>query len=422
MTGYWVDHAGSLGVLLAFLFGGITILLIAMTYAELVTAMPQAGGEHVYTHRALGPTWSFVCTWALLMAYATVCFFEAVALPTAVAYLIPETRFGFLWTIQEFSVDIGFVLMGVLATIVMTVINVLGIRMAAFIQTCVTVVIVLSGIVLFTGAIGYGEADHIKPLFGDSPFGLLTVIIMVPALLVGFDVIPQAAEELDVPLSKLGTLLLVSVACAVLWYALISFASASSMSRELFAATEMSSGEAAAALWQHPAAGTILVIGGIGGILTSWNAFIIGGSRLMYALARSGFLPAAFGQLHPTFHTPWLAVVTIGVLSCIAPFFGRAILIWFVNAGSFGVTVAYIFVPIAFLVLRKTEPDLPRPYRVSGGPYIGVLAILMGIGLLSMFFPPYESSLGMEEWVIISLWSAVGLAIYATHGRHVGES
>ena len=421
LTGHWVDHAGSLGVLAAFFIGGGIVLCIALTYAELVTAMPKAGGEHVYTHRALGPTWSFVCTWALLMAYTTVCLFEAVALPVAIAHLIPEVRFGELWTLQEFSVDVGFVSIGVIATIVMTTINVLGIRMAAVIQTIVTLVILVSGIVLFTGAFTGGSGEHLEPLFGQGASGLLVVLIMVPVLLVGFDVIPQAAEELNVPLKRLGWLLVISVMLAILWYGAISFAAATSMPRDAFAATEMSSGDAATALWNHPAAGTILVIGGIGGILTSWNAFIIGGSRLMFALARSGFLPRQLGELHPRFHTPWLAIVCIGALSCITPFFGRTILLWFVNAGSFGTVVAYIFVPIAFLVLRQREPEMLRPYRIRYGKSVGTIAIVLGLGLLILFFPPFESAIGRPEWVIIGLWSCVGLAFYMLYGRKLAS-
>lgn len=418
LTGTWVGQAGSLGVLLAFLVGGGIVLCTALTYAELVTAMPKAGGEHVYTHRALGPTPSFVCTWALLMAYTTVCLFESVALPVAVSYLIPAVRFQELWVLEGFSVDVGFVSIGILAAIVMTVINVLGIRMAAVIQTIVTMVILASGVVLFTGAFVGGSTLHLEPLLGDEFSGILKVLIVVPVLLVGFDVIPQAAEELDVPLKKLGWLLVVSVALAILWYGAISFAAATSMPRTDFAVTQMSSGDAAAALWQSPTAGAILVIGGIGGILTSWNAFIIGGSRLMFALANSGFLPRKFGELHPRYKTPWLAVIVIGVLSCLTPFFGRPILIWFVNAGSFGTVLAYIFVPIAFLVLRRNEPELLRPYRVKYGKTVGILAIVLGAGLLVLFFPPFDSAIGRPEWVIIGLWSCVGIAFYSLYRRN----
>ena len=112
MTGVWVGTAGSVGTLVAFAVGGLAIGFIAFTYAELASAMPQVGGEHVYTHVALGPNWSFVCTWALLMAYVTVCVFESVALPTAVEYLVPAIRIGTLWTVVDAPVDLGFVLVG----------------------------------------------------------------------------------------------------------------------------------------------------------------------------------------------------------------------------------------------------------------------------------------------------------------------
>ena len=131
LTGFWVETAGSLGTLLAFLAGGAVIALIGLTYAELAAAMPEAGGEHVWTWRALGPGPSFVCTWALLMAYVNVCLFEAVALPTAVEYLFPDIRLGTLWTVQGAPVDLGFVLIGAGSAVLMTVLNLFGIRTAA---------------------------------------------------------------------------------------------------------------------------------------------------------------------------------------------------------------------------------------------------------------------------------------------------
>ena len=412
LSGYWVENAGSLGVLMAFIGGGIVILFIALTYAELATALPKTGGEHVYTLRTLGPTWSFICTWALLMAYGTVCIFEAVALPTAVEFLFPEIRFYTLWTLEGFDVDLGFVLVGVAGAVFMTWINVIGIKPAAIVQSIVTVVILLAGVVLFTGAAFNGSAAHVEPYIAIPATGILLVVIMVPAYLVGFDVLPQSAEELNIPLKRVGSLLVFSVVLAVAWYAAISFAVAASMPRETLAASDMASADAASLLWNHPSAGVVLVIGGIGGILTSWNAFIIGGSRVLFALSESGFLPHKFAELHPKYHTPWIGVIVLGVLACFAPLFGRTILVWLVNAGSFGVIVAYIFVPIAFLVLRKREPELPRPFRLKFGTPIGIVAVVLGIALLSLYFPPSASALGKPEWVIIALWSIVGVASF----------
>jgi len=416
LTGYWVETAGSLGTVLAFLAGGLVITLIGLTYSELAAAMPRAGGEHVYTHRALGPTWSFVCTWALLMAYVNVCLFEAVALPTAVEYLFPEIRLGTLWQVQGADVDIGFVLIGSGGAIVMTLVNLLGIRTAARVQTAALVLIVLSGVMLVAGAVSFGETARAEPWVAVPATGILVVLIMVPTLLVGFDVIPQSAEEIDLPPNRIGRLLIISVLLAVAWYGLISFAVATALDDAELATSRMATGDAASALWGHPVAGKLLVLGGIAGILTSWNAFIIGGSRVLYALAHSGQVPAAFGRLHPRFRTPYVGVLAIGALSCIAPLFGRTILVWMVNAGSFATMIAYLFVPIAFLVLRKREPALPRPFRISHPRLVGCSAIVLAIALLLAYLPGSPSALAWPyEWGMVLAWGCIGVLVFARY-------
>ena len=231
MTGHWVTTAGSLGTSIAFAAGGLAIALVGLTYSELASAMPRAGGEHIYTHRALGREWSFVCTWALLFAYANVCLFEAVALPTALEFLIPEIRFHTLWRVLGADVDLGFVLVGAGGALLMTWVNVRGIRPAAVLQTTVTALIVVAGAALIVGAGFNGSLANAQPLVAAPASGILVVLIMVPSMLVGFDVIPQSAEEIDLPPSRIGLLLVVSVFCAVAWYILIAFAAAVALPR-----------------------------------------------------------------------------------------------------------------------------------------------------------------------------------------------
>lgn len=413
MTGHWVDNAGSLGTLLAFAAGGLTIGFIGATYAELVAAMPKAGGEHVYTHAALGPNWSFACTWALLMAYATVCVFESVALPTAIEYLLPQIRLGELWRVADAPVDAGFVLVGIAGAIAMTTVNYLGIRAASVVQSIVTVAILGAGVLLFAGAFMHGSVATATPLIAVPATGILSIVIMVPALLVGFDVLPQSAEEIDLPPRRIGILLVFSLALAVLWYGAISFAVATAIPKENLPTAPMATGDAAALLWNNPWAGYALVVGGIGGILTSWNAFIIGGSRVMFALAESGWLPPLFARLHPRYRTPYAAIALLGILSCISPFFGRTILLWLINTGSLAVVVAYIFVPIAFLVLRQQRPQLPRPFKIRYPRFVGGTAIVLGVALLCLFLPGSPSALTWpQEWIIVLLWAACGVAIW----------
>jgi amino acid transporter len=412
MTGVWLTDAGSLGTLIAFAVGGFAVALIGLTYSELAAAMPKAGGEHIYTQRALGHRWSFACTWALLFSYVNVCLFEAVALPSAVEYLLPEIRLGTLWTFLGSDVDLGFVLLGAGAAAAVAWINVLGIRTAAFMQTLVTGLIILSGALLISGAAAFGNLENTQPLIATPATGILAVLIMVPALLVGFDVIPQSAEEIDLPPNKIGRLLVISVACAVGWYVLIAFAVGLGLTSEQQASSEMATADAARALWQQPWAGTLLVLGGIGGILTSWNAFIVGGSRVLYALAHSGHVPAVFGKLHPTYKTPWVGIATIGVLSMIAPLFGKTILVWLINSGSFATTIALLFVAISFLVLRHREPEMPRPFKVSHPRLVGYGAVTLSLGLIAAFLPWSDSSLQWpEEWLTIVVWSTLGILL-----------
>ncbi|MEN9807824.1 MAG: hypothetical protein RL756_2344 [Pseudomonadota bacterium] len=413
LTGYWVDTAGSLGTVVAFLAGGAVIALIGLTYAELSAAMPNAGGEHVWTWRALGPGPSFVCTWALLMAYVNVCLFEAVALPTAVEYLLPGIRIGTLWTVFGAPVDAGFVIVGAGSAALMTLINLLGIRTAARVQLAGTGLILLAAILLVSGAVAFGDPARAEPWIAVPATGILTVLIMVPTLLVGFDVIPQSAEEIDLPPRRIGQLIVFSVLLAVAFYGLISFSVALAIGGTEIAPGQLASGDAATALWGHPAAGQLLVLGGIAGILTSWNAFILGGSRVLYALAHSGQAPAIFGRLHPRYGTPWAGILVIGVLSMLAPLCGRTVLLWMVNAGSFATVVAYLFVPIAFLALRRLEPELPRPYRITHPRTVGIGATVLALGLLACFLPFSPAALVWPyEWGMILAWTVIGLLVF----------
>jgi len=416
MSGFWIGTAGSLGALIAFGAGGLAITLVGLTYSELVAALPEAGGEHVYTHRALGIGWSFCCTWALLLAYVNVCLFEAVALPTAIEYLVPGLRLGTLWSLFGAEVDGGFVLVGSGCALVITVVNVLGIKPAARFQAAAFGLIVVAGVLLFVGALGYGSLDNARPFVGVPATGILSVLIMVPALLVGFDVLPQSAEEIKLPPGRIGLLLVVSVFMAVAWYGLIAFSVALALPRAALIASPMATGDAAAALWGHPAAGSLLVLGGVAGILTSWNAFVIGGSRVLFALAESGLVPAPFARLHPRYRTPYVGIIAIGVLSFFAPLLGRTVLVWLINAGGFATIVAYVFVPVAFLVLRRREPELPRPFRVSHPRLVGGGAFLLALALITAYLPGSPSALAWpEEWLTITVWSVLGLLLYGRY-------
>ena len=173
------------------------------------------------------------------------------------------------------------------------------------------------------------------------------------------------------------------------------------------------SAASASYFWGSEKAGALIVLGGIAGILSSWNAFVLGGSRVMYALAKSGMLPAVFSRLHARFRTPYIAIIFIGVLSCVSPWLGRAVLNWLVNVGSFSLIIAYLMVSVAFLALRRNEPDMPRPFKVRHGTPVACACLIAFSILFLLFLPPSPSALAWPaEWIILMLWSGLGLATY----------
>ena len=204
---------------------------------------------------------------------------------------------------------------------------------------------------------------------------------MVPMMFIGFDVVPQAAGEIKLPQRLIGVLLVVAVVMALLWYIAMILGVALTYPVAELPGLRMATADAAALAWGGDWAGLALVAGGIAGIMSSWNAFIVGASRLLYAMARDGLLPAWLGDLHPQYHTPHKAVLFVGGVSFVASLFGREILVWCINAGGFSVVIAFALVAVSFLTLRHREPDMPRPFRVRQGRLVGWLALLLSCGL-----------------------------------------
>jgi len=422
LTGGWIQTAGTVGAMLAFLIGGIAVVLIGLTYAELASAMPLTGGEHVYSHRALGMGGSFFCTWAIILGYISVVAFEAVALPTVIEHLFPNYKIGLLWNVAGWDVYFTWALVGSAGAMIMTWVNIRGIQASAVMQKVVTLLIIVVGIMLLTGSLFNGESGNLEPLFVNQSKGLLAVLIMTPFMFVGFDVIPQAAEEIDLPFRQIGRILVFSVFLAVGWYVLMILAVALLMPVDELATSTLATADAMSLAFGGSWAGKLLVLAGIGGILTSWNAFLVGGSRAVYAMAHARMLPAFLGHLHPRYNTPVNAILLIGALSVVAPLFGRKTLIWLVDAGGLGIVIAYATVTVSFLVLRRKEAEMPRPFRVANGSLVGYSALTLSVAIILLYLPGSPAALVWPyEWAIVLVWSTLGVVFYlwarATHAN-----
>lgn len=411
----WIVDAGLWGAVTALIIGSIAILLIGLTYSELASAMPKTGGEHVYSERALGRNWSFVCTWAIILGYFSVIAFEAIALPDVISYLAPNYKQGLLWNIAGKDVYLTSSLVGMAGVALITWLNIIGISVAALAQKLVTLGIFLAGLLLISGIFYQPDAISTDSLIFSNGFkGVSLVLIAIPFLFVGFDVIPQAAEEVDLPAKSIGKLLMLSIGMAVFWYVAITIAVGLILnSNEISSSsTGLPVADALTKAMGNPIGGYIVVIAGICGILTSWNAFMIGGSRAIYALAHAGLLPAFLAKMHPKYKTPVNAVLLLGALSFFTPLLGRQALVWFVDAGGLGIVIAYILVAISFLVLRFKEPQMPRPFKVANGKMVGIIAIVLSVALFALYLPGSPSALTKEEWVIAGFWTLLGAILY----------
>ena len=246
---------------------------------------------------------------------------------------------------------------------------------------------------------------------------ILSVAVVAPFFLFGFDVIPQVAEEINIPLKKIAKILLLSIICAVVFYGLVVFAVGYALnSREIAAAMEGSGLVTAFAMekvFNSAVMAKVLIIGGLCGVITSWNSFLIGGSRAIFSMAESKMIPSRFAKLHKKHKTPINALLLIGVLSLAAPFFGKQMLVWISDAASLACCLAYLMVSMSFLILRKKEPELHRPFKVKHYKFVGITAsVLSGFMVVMYLIPGSGATLTWQEFIIVGGWALLGIIFY----------
>ncbi|WP_145699650.1 APC family permease, partial [Bacillus paralicheniformis] len=375
-----------------------------------------------FVYRAFGRKTAFVAAWGVLFGYVSVITFEAVALPTVIDYVLPVEHQGFLWSLSGWDVYVTWVLIGSGGAVVLTALNYFGVKPAAIFQSVFTIAIIATGFLLLGGALVNGDFEHVQPLFKDGFSGMMSVLVMIPFLFVGFDVIPQVAAEINAPKKIIGKILIISIISAVVFYLLIVFGVTMGLSESELATTSLATADAMVNLLGNQLFGTVLVLGGVAGIITSWNAFIIGASRILFAMSEKGMVPKWFGFIHPKYKTPTNAILFLGALAFFAPLLGRPALVWIVNAGGTGIIVGYLIVSIAFMKLRKTEPDLHRPYKINKWKTTGISAILLSVIFLAFYLPGMPAALTWPyEWLILAGWTLIGFLLYNSSSKRKGE-
>lgn len=432
-SGQWITSGGVLGTVLGFIIGGIMIYFVGLCYAELTTAMPKCGGEHVFSYKAFGSIGAYICTWSIILSYIGVVCYEAVSFPTILQYVFPKIARGYLYSVGGFDIYFTWLLIAIGMALLILFLNIIGMKKAARFQKILTCVIAAVGIALVAGAAYSGNVSNLQNqlLIGDTSGEIIQniakVAIMTPFFLFGFDVIPQAAEEINVPLKKLGKMMILSIIMAVSFYVLVVLAvgyvmNAGQIKTSMSSATGLVTADAMGVAFNNANMAKVLIIGGLCGIVTSWNSFLIGGSRALYSMSVSYMLPRKFAVLHKKYNTPVNSLLLIGALSVISPFFGRSMLVWIVDAGNFACCFAYCIVSLSFIVLRRKEADMRRPYKVKHYKFVGIVAFIMSGTMSAMYIiPETNCTLVWQEWIIVGGWILLGIIMAYISKKKYGD-
>lgn len=413
LAGEWVKQAGVLGAVGAFVIGAIMCIFVGLTYAELTPALPLAGGEMVFAYRGLGYKMSWVTAWAITLAYVGVAAWEGIAISTAIDYVLPVPKVGFLWEVAQYKVYLSWAIIGIVGALILSLLNHVGAKTSAIFQVMGTAGLILVGIVFLFGGVAFGKTEYAIPAFTGGA-GMLAVLMMAPSMYVGFDVIPQSAEEMNIPLKQIASVLMISIFMAASWYILMIIGISLSAPPEIRDAAAVPVADAMAFAFKSPVFGKILIGGAICGILTSWNGFIVGATRVLFAMGRAKMLPAIFGYVHPKYKTPTAAIILVGIISMVSPLLGRKALVWFVDAASLATVVAYFLVALSFVMLRKKEPNLERPFKVKNGNIVGVLAVAITLFFIVLYLPIGPSHLVWPyEWGMVLGWIILGIVLAA---------
>ena len=419
--GPWLRTAGPLGASIGFALGGLLMLFIGFCYAEVTAMLPVSGGEVAYAYKAYDISKSFIVGWFLAFGYLSVSAFEAVSIGKITSYLLPAIDRWPLYSINGDQIFGSHLLLALGIVSLITWINYVGVQGSMRFQVYLPIAFLAIVCVVVVGALFKSDVSNLRPFFiHDTTSGILGGIIgvfaTVPFWLVGFDTIPQGAEEAKASVSfrTIGLLIIISIVAAVLFYMLLIISTSMVGNWQSLLGAELLTAKAF-----ELAFGSQLVVDGILvaviiGLLTSWNGFFLAGSRVLFAMGRGRIITPSFGKSHPKYGTPYNAVLFSGIITILASLLGRGAMVAFVDVGSFCIAAAFLGVSFSFLKLRKSFPNQNRPYLAPGGKITGYISIIGSIIiLLAISLPGSPAALVWPlEWLILIALSALGIVLW----------
>jgi APA family basic amino acid/polyamine antiporter len=391
-----MQAVGSAGlVYLAWVVGGLLSFFGALTYAELGSVRPYAGGEYVYVRDAYGPLLSFLYgwTWFLIAKPASIASVTAglvrVLGTFSAFHFLPETLFSFHITSSRALVITYGHLVAIAANVFITGLNYVGIRKAGGFQLAFTVlkvaIIVAIAVIALTAA--SGSWSNFGTSFAGATGGMTGFMAALVAALWAYDGwndLNMVSEEIQRPEKNIPLALVLGVGVVAVLYMGLNAGIQYALPAAAIAQAAVPAAAASEAALGH--LGIVLVsIGMMVSMLATLNGTVMSGGRVPFAVARDGYFFKALGQVHPRFHTPALALVIQGAVAILLIVVGGA----FRELFSLAIFAEWLFYMIAastIFVFRKREPDAVRPYRTIGYPFVPAIFIGTAFVLLCYTF------------------------------------
>ncbi|MEC7565288.1 MAG: APC family permease [Planctomycetota bacterium] len=381
------EQAGPLGTAIAFIFGGLLMVVIGLCYAEAISILPVTGGEVAYAYKAFGTQKAFFIGWALAFGYLSVSAFEAVSIGIVLSYLV-KMDYWALYDVYETTVYGSHVLLALVFTVFVALINYCGAAIATRFQIALTMLLVLCTVGFVSAGFWDGEIQNVSPAFGSQDWkialsGMLAVFVTVPFWYVGFDTIPQAAEErvVDLPTKRLGQILIVAILGSTLFYVLVFTSVGLITPWQDIIKKPLPTAVAFETAFKSPVLGRVVLLVGLIGLVTSWNGFFLAGTRVLFALGRGHIIHSTFGKTHQRFGTPSAAILVCGMVTFFGSLLGKPAILILLNVGSFCIALAFLGVALSLLKLRKFNGSTGSvAYRLM--PYLAAAGSLFILGVM----------------------------------------
>ncbi len=424
LTGTAAAQYAGPSIVLSFVLGGIVCSFVGLCYAELAALLPVSGSTYSYTYATLGEIFAWIIGWDLILEYAMGAATVAVGWSGYITSLLGNFGLaisprltaspGSMVKLADGSLVHGILnLPAVLIVTMLTVLLIFGTKESSRLNN-IMVVVKLAVVVAFIAVGGFFiSTANWHPFipantgtfgqFGLS--GILRGAAVVFFAYIGFDAVSTTAQEAknpqrDLPIGILGSLAI----CTVLYIAVAAVLTGLVPYAALAVADPIAKGVDVIGL---PWFSVLVKFGALAGLTTVILVLLFGQSRILFTIAQDGLLPRVFAKVHPTLKTPYLSQLMIGaVVAMVAAFVPIDVLGEMVSIGTL---FAFTMVCAAVIYLRRSNPNVQRPFRVPGVPFVPVAGILSCLLLMV--------SLPGTTWLRLLVWLLIGLVIYFTYGR-----